>query len=180
MAHDFEIQLNKLQKVVQQLPPKMGADAVLFSKERFRQQNWIDNSTYPWRTKSRNRGGRGILILSGRLMRSIRKISVTQERIIIGSDVPYAKAHNEGFRGVVQVKAHTRGQYSRSRKGSGLYSVRTRKERTKTVTEKTGAIEVKAHSRRMNLHKNRFMGNSAYLGARLIRLAEADFNRTLN
>jgi phage gpG-like protein len=181
---DFLRTLDNLSKTFNKLPAKMGAEAVLFSKERFRQQNWVDDSTKQWKldkknVRSRKTRKRGILIKSGRLMRSVRKIHVSRNTIVIGTDVPYAKAHNEGFKGKVKVKAHTRGKYQKEKEGTGVYSTRTRKERSRTVTKKTGKVKVKAHTKTLKIRQNQFLGNSAQLAKRIERLAQAEINRAL-
>lgn len=141
-----------------------GVIAVNFSKERFRDKNWIDKNREKW--PDRKRKGRGSLMSqSGRLKRSIRKIAEGKYYVFIGTDVPYAQIHNEGgtINKVVSVSSHTRKVNPRARKptrGNG----RARKPK-KTV------VQVKAHTRRMNLNiaKRQFMGNSAILTRRIER-----------
>lgn len=106
--------------------------AVRFSKERFRQKNWVDAAPQKW--KPRQRKGRGsLLVRSGRLKRSIRILNKTATSVTIGTDVPYARIHNEGgtIREKVFVKQHTRKRSARQNRG-------------------TGKIQVKAHTRMMN------------------------------
>jgi len=156
-THNFIEQLNRLAKVQKNLPTKMGAVAVRFSKERFQQKNWLDRTREPW--KKRQRKDRGTLMnRTGRLKRSIRKIEVGRDYIVIGTDVPYAEAHNEGatVKETVAIKEHTR---------------RTR----------TGRSTVKAHTRKMNvsLPPRRFIGESAILGRRIERLIENELKNAL-
>ncbi|MBN2669973.1 MAG: phage virion morphogenesis protein [Bacteroidales bacterium] len=182
MKTDFFDKIDRFSKAIKTLPGKMGAEAVLFSKERFRSQNWVDNRTHVWAKRKTVRGSkqrqkRGVLIDSGRLMRSIRKIYVSNQVIIIGTDVPYAQVHNEGFKGTVSVKAHKRGTYSKTKKGTGVYSIRSRTERTRTVREKTGSIKVKAHTKKLNIPQRQFLGNSDVLAKRIERMALANMNK---
>lgn len=156
--------LDRVSKTVSRLPQVAATEAVNFSKERFRAQNWVDNNTEPWKKRkevkgeSSRRAGRAILVNTGRLRRSIRKVSVTQQRAIIGTDVPYAEAHNDGYRGRVKqnVRSHTR--------------------RTKR-----GEVEVKAHSRTMNMNlpRRRFIGTSTVLDRRLTRVMTLELIRAI-
>lgn len=152
------------------LPTIIANEMVNFSKERFREQNWRDTSALPWKKrKSKKNSSRAILRKSGRLARSIRPI-VKGDMAGIGSDVPYAKAHNEGVFETVTVKAHTRNKYSKSKTGTGSYS-KTGKERMKTITSVTGVGNVKTHSRKMKLPRRQFAGSSKAMMERLKKAA---------
>lgn len=169
MKSDFIIKLNKLSKALDIIPSKMGAEAVRFSKERFQQQNWVDNNTESWKKRkpqqeTKQRKGRGILTDSARLRRSIRKVAQTKNYIVIGTDVPYAQIHNEGgrFRATQRVKAHER------------------------KTHKRNGVSIKAHkvngfSRTINVNmpKRQFLGNSAILAKRIDRIALSEFSKAL-
>ncbi|MBQ3658020.1 MAG: phage virion morphogenesis protein [Bacteroidales bacterium] len=127
-------------KAFRELPEQIGMLAVNFAKQRFVEQNWLYTSPQPWKERKRNRRGGearqkgAVLVDSGRLKRSIRIISTTPLSVTIGTDVPYAQIHNDGFSGVQSVKAHTR-------KGKN----------------------VRAHRRKMKMPKRKFIGNSAAL-----------------
>jgi len=146
--------LDRVAKTIDLLPRIAATEAVNFSNERFKAQNWVDNSTQPWpkrkptRGESRSRSNRAILVDTARLKRSIRVVEIRKDSATIGTDVPYALAHNDGFRGTVtqKVRSHTR--------------------RGRTV---------KAHSRtmQMNLPRRRFIGVSSVLEKRLERVITA-------
>lgn len=146
---------NAVTNAIRALPNKLAAEAVNFSKQRFVQQNWVDNTTTMWPKRKKTDAGRAILVKSGRLKRSIRKLAVYSDCIIIGTDVPYAKIHNDGFRGVEQAKAHSR----KSKKGK--------------------AYQVKSFTRPINMPKRQFIGASAVLTAKLDRLATAELIRAI-
>ncbi len=79
------------------------------------------------------------------MMNSIRPLVVSPQRVVIAAGnqkVTYAKVHNEGFDGEVQVPAHTR---------------RTKK----------GSTNVKAHSRMVHITQRQFMGDSEELNDRI-------------
>ncbi len=168
---DFTRKLEALSNASRKIPNTVAAIAVNFSKERFRDQAWLDQTKEVWKPRKRKRpGGRSqtLLVDTGRLKRSIRKISATPTQVVIGTDVPYAKAHNEGAKGTrtVSVKAHKRAAHSRSRKG--------RKEIVKSHT-------VSAHSRKQNfnLPARPFIGGSYTLSRRIELHIAAEFTRAL-
>jgi phage gpG-like protein len=159
-------------KAMAKLPKVVGNEVVNFSKESFNRQAWLGDSVEPWRKRryKKKDSGRAILVKTGRLRRSIRVVSSNLDTVVVGTDVPYAKAHNEGYNGTVSVKAHQRNKYSKSKVGSGSFT-KSGKERMKTVTSISGSGMVKAHTKRMKLPKRQFLGNSQYLVARLKRVA---------
>lgn len=137
---------NTLQR---ELINEAGYRAVRFSKQRFIQKNWVNTTPQPW--KPRKRKAPGSLMVgpgSGRLKKSIRVISKTATSVKIGTDVPYARIHNEGgiVKETVQVKAHSRKRSARQNRS-------------------TGEIKVKAHSRQMNVRipQRQFIGESQAL-----------------
>ncbi len=83
------------------LPAKLGNIAVKFFQDNFRREGFLDNSLTRWqRRKRETRRSRGKKILqnTGRLRRSIKRLSTTFGRIAIGTrGVPYAEVHNEGL-----------------------------------------------------------------------------------
>lgn len=139
------------------LPNQIGTVAVNFAKQRFVSQNWHDTTAEPWDPRKRNRRGGekrqkgAILVDSGRLKRSIRIVSTTTATVTIGTDVPYAQIHNDGFDGDQSVRAH-------SRKG-----------RT-----------VRAHTRHMEMPRRRFLGDSAELTRLLTEFITNELNFAIN
>jgi phage gpG-like protein len=151
---------SRFKSVLIRLPILIGNVAVNFSLDNFRRQGFLGHTLERWPARRKgwrkaNRNG-AILIKSGALRRSVRIVGVTSTSVVIGSDVKYAKAHNEGLRiGQIQtVKAHTR---------------------------KDGK-SVRAHTRRIdqNIPRRRFMGNSPYLNASIKRTVTAEFMKALN
>lgn len=165
--------LNRVSAAVQQIPQRAATVAVNFSKERFRAQNWVDNRTEPWakRASRDKRKGRAILVDTGRLRRSIRKVLVTQNMVIIGTDVSYAAAHNFGFKGLVTIKQHKRNRYSKTKQS---YNTRTGKTRSRNVKTVNGSGIVRSHKRHMNIRRRQFIGSSAVLENQLTRMMSAE------
>lgn len=170
--------IDRVTESVKALPQRIATVAVNFSKERFRAQNWVDYTTEPWRKrKTRDKqNGRAILVKSGRLRRSTRKILVTDDCVIVGSDVPDAPAHNNGFRGTVTVKQHQRHQYKASKE---KYKTKSGKNRTRTIRVTSGSFTVKSHTRRVNLPRRRFIGPSAVLNNQIQRLITAEITHAV-
>ncbi len=145
---------------IKTLPERVATLAVNFSKERFSQQNWMDESAEAWAPRKRaRRGGKrrqagAILVDSGRLKRSIRKLSVSKERIVIGTDVEYAEAHNEGYDGIVSVRPHTR-------------------------TRNGNTHNVRGHSRHAKTEQRRFLGESAELAKRIEDLIQTEIEKAI-
>lgn len=169
ISKDYSVKLQRLSKLYIKFPELAAIEAVNFSKERFVRKNWVDKSVSAWKArkpspewhseeqkKAATRGS--LMVKSGRLKRSIRKIKVTRNSVTIGTDVPYAEAHNEGavINQTINVKKH-----SRKRKG-----------RTETV---------KAHrrKRKITLPKRQFIGESAVLLRRVERLVQREINEIL-
>lgn len=161
MSKSFAAIVDDVTRAIDALPARVATCAVNFSKQRFVQQNWHDTTPEPWKPRSaKRRGGEkrqngAILVDSGHLKRSIRVISANPNRVVIGTDVPYAEMHNEGLDGQVNVCQHTR----RSRKG-----------RTYTV---------RAHTRRVHMPERRFIGESQELTNQLEDLITTELKNAI-
>lgn len=142
---------------------EFGTIAVNFSKERFVRKDWFNQVHEAWKPRKRKERG-SLMVRTGRLKRSIQKISNGAHYVIIGSDVPYAKAHNEGLKTTTTayVSAHTR------RKTRQAVSAKTGRKLKKR--ENTGdTIKVKSHTRKMNINlpQRKFMGASRAMELRM-------------
>lgn len=178
----------RVKKVLQVAPLILGNDAVNFFKDTFRSKGWPGQTMEPWKPRKavtawgktpRNRG-RNLLVDTGRLKRSIRLISSSNLKAVIGTDVPYAKAHNEGFRGTItqNVKSHNRNLTTLG------VTKKTEQKRSTRITfgrVVTGQTTVKAHTRTIhqNIPRRQFMGNSPYLTKQLQRRFTAELMKSL-
>lgn len=181
MAKSFDIRKTEahFKRVLLYAPGMLGNEAVNFFNNSFRMQGWLGNSFTPWRKRrSRKRSRRAILVDTGRLRRGTRITSNTGGVVRIGNDTPYARAHNEGFRGVANVRAHNRNVYSKTKVGTGKLTKKG-KERMKTVSTNSGTTQVKAHTRKMNIPQRQFMGESPYLTTKLKRILQAELMKGL-
>ncbi|MBL7868869.1 MAG: phage virion morphogenesis protein [Flavobacterium lindanitolerans] len=161
MSSNIFAKLKKLQRVHETFVPKAAIVAVNFSKERFVQKNWVDRSRQNWEPRKRKDRG-SLMVKTGRLKRSIRKIRVGSNYFIIGTDVPYAQAHNDGLtiNRTVTVKPH---------------------QRAITRGRNPRRVNIKMHQRKMQrtFKKRQFLGESAVLMRRIERMLENDIKEAL-
>lgn len=178
-------QIHLLAKNHDALLSKMGAEAVLFFKQRFNEQQWVDTASVSWRQRRRSTRGK-TLINTGTLRRSIRIVSKTFDTIKIGTDLPYAQIHNEG--GVIPITPKMRrfffhkyyelsGKSSKDKKGKTRSTSRNRAINQDAQYYLNLAITKKSTFR---IPKRQFMGQSYYLEQRLTRLAQSEITKILN
>ena len=168
---------SSVKAAINRVAARMGIKMVEFYKMRFRDQAWKDVEYHPWqkRKKTRRRNSaRAVLRKSGRLARSIRVTDLGYNHVTVGTDVPYAQAHNDGSDATVNVSGHTRRRLRRT----VAYGIDTRKRTP--ITSVLGGFYVKPHSRKMNLPKRQFIGYSEYLNEQLQRIIYTEIKRSLN
>jgi len=101
---------NKFQQEVDRMVTIMGNDAKNHYVNSFYNQGFTDESLEKWQPRKRkeyrtrsgkrvNDTNRGILIKTGDLSRSIRYRKISKYSIVMQSDKPYARIHNEGLQG---------------------------------------------------------------------------------
>lgn len=168
----------KLQKAVLQLPTILANHAVNVTKDNFAKQGFQNQSLEAWKPRAINavrNKGRALLVDTGRLKRSIRVLSVSGLKATYGSaGVPYAAAHNNGFKGTVNVKSHKRNIIGTIKVSTGKSDQPFKKKQTIT-----GVGTVKAYQRNMNLPRRRFLGYSVFLHRQLNRMAAVHIAKAL-
>ncbi|HAT3998570.1 TPA: hypothetical protein I9Y90_000052 [Elizabethkingia anophelis] len=176
MATSLEEIMNKkkaqLAQTFRDLPAICGEEMVDFTLENFEMQGFQGETFQEWpQRKNPTKWGkkddskRPLLVKRGKLKASIRIISIKENEVIVGAggtDVPYAKAHNEGFEGKVtqNVGEHTR--------------------KTKTGDK----INVSAFTRTINqkIPKRKYIGTpeeSSRLKGRLMKICVDKIRKTL-
>lgn len=166
----------KLQTSLEALPTILGNEGVIWIKQNFRRQGYPGAAFVLWPARSANakrNKGRALLIDSGRLSRSPRIMNTGTLRVEIGTDVPYAKAHNEGVNKMVTVKSHNRNIIGTVKLSTG----KTGQFRTKKTI--TGRGTVKSYNRHMRLPQRQFAGPSPVLKSILTRKAIVHIGREL-
>lgn len=152
----------KVKSAIRTLPKVLANEAVNWSKDSFDRQGFLDETLEPWAPRKKNKkrnAGKSILIQSGRLKRSIRVISSTDNSAVIGTDVPYARIHNYG--GII-TQAPRSETFTRNRRGKGRG---LRKYQFVKGTTQGRGFTYKA--RAIVMPKRQFMGNSVSLVQRL-------------
>ncbi len=80
---------------------QIGNIAVNEAKTNFKRQGFMDRSLKRWKPRKKPDPGRAILVKTGRLRRSISRLSTTNKRVTIGSKgkaAVYAGVHNYGLK----------------------------------------------------------------------------------
>ena len=80
---------------------QIGNIAVNEAKTNFKRQGFMDRSLKRWKPRKKPDPGRAILVKTGLLRRSIRRLSTTNKRVTIGSKgkaAVYAGVHNYGLK----------------------------------------------------------------------------------
>lgn len=103
--------------------------------------------------------GQVLNVRTGRLRRSVNQRVETEAggtiAGLVGTNVSYGRVHELGFKGTVQVKAHTRkagGRFITVKGSEG------RKEHKRKIGRKN--VPVRAHSRQVDIPKRPFLGPS--------------------
>lgn len=174
----------RFKTIIVTLPVVAGNEVVNFALDNFKRQGFLGDTLQPWKPRKNpnkwgqtpKRNSRALLVDTGKLRRSIRIVRSNLEEVVIGSDVPYAKAHNEGVRlgEIQQVKQHIR-KLNRVAGASSLKSKRAKKVNYKLD------VEVKAHKRKINqnIPARPFLGQSQYLNKQLARVVGAEILKAL-
>lgn len=169
----FARQLMAFKAYKERYPRIVGNMAVNFFKDSFRRQGFIkDTSLERWDPRKVNpkKGGkRNILVKSGALRRSVRIIRSGPGYVVVGSDLPYAKIHNEGgtIRGTFRVRQYNRKSFTRTWKGK---------------RQKVKASTVSNHTRKVNteIPQRQFIGLSPFLIRRIGMNTEYDLRKIMN
>lgn len=171
-----------LQKL-QQKQPKLMTALEIQATDHFvgswRKQGWVDESLTRWKEVKRRMPGtkayqsarksartRSILVKSGALRGGFYTRIKRNNIVQIANSVPYARYHNEGARGTAYVRPHQRFVKSGVFAGTGVYSIKTRKERRVQLEAKQ---QIGGHSRKVNLPQRQFMGHAKELEKKQIK-----------
>lgn len=158
----------KFAAVYKTLPRIGGNEIVNFSLDNFRRQGFLGDRFEPWRprkankwSKKKDNPGRSILVLTAKLRRATRIIRADGDLVVVGNYMPYARAHNEGVKGleVQHVKTFTRTVTTIAK----VSSIKTHRTSSRRVA--AGTQQVKAHNRtiRRNTPARPFLKASPYL-----------------
>lgn len=160
------------QYAVIQFPNKAANIALRFINGNFRAQGYQGASFNRWKKNKRN----GTILVKSGALRAATSYSLQPGQVTIFNRMAYAKIHNEGFKGTLTIKAHSRNRYSKSRVSSGKLT-KSGKARMQTVTAKSGESSVKAHSRIVNIPQRQFMPITSSDSPVLNRAIERDITK---
>jgi len=95
----WSAKLERVKRILRKLPGDLGNESLKFFLDSFKKEQSPDGK--PWQPRKQNGSGdrstrRALLVLSGRLRKSIKLTRVTAIGFSIGSNTPYGKYHNEG------------------------------------------------------------------------------------
>lgn len=88
----LKILINRL-KEVRRIPKNIGNVVLGHTIDNFKKQAF---GGVPWQIRKDRDISRNLLVLSGKLRRSLRISEANWKRVVIASDLIYAKLHNEG------------------------------------------------------------------------------------
>lgn len=160
---DFKVTRTAIDDIFKNLPVWAGNAALNFYRDSWRRQGYIDRSFVRWPQRSNTQSGKAVLVQSGRLRRSLR-LSTGATWFEVSTDVPYAKAHNEGETITQTVTAKQRGYFwarHKAAKDAGRSGEADRWKRmalSKTLT--------------ITMPKRQFMGESDLLRRRIVAQVE--------
>ncbi|MCD6017272.1 MAG: phage virion morphosis family protein [Bacteroidetes bacterium] len=171
-------QANKLKKflkdhkqAVEEFVVVMGVEAKNHFVRNFNRQGFLDEAVDPWQKRKNKRGsGRGILIKTGDLKRSIRIIRKSRNGVTIGSDLPYAKIHNEG------------GSISKSARNATLNFKIKSNGSSRFAKAKNANFQQDVHigKHTIRMPKRQFIGHSGQLTRKLALMLRAEIRKVFN
>jgi len=152
--------LNQKSKAVEnyarnKFPRKAGEISLRFIDKNFQDQGWHGQTFQPWQPIKR----KGTILVKTGTLRRGNYFTVEGISAHVKNNVKYAAAHNNGFNGIVKVRAHTRRIISATKHPTGrTYKGGKRQMQTIHGIEKN--IFVKSFERNVNLPRRQFFPNS--------------------
>lgn len=123
-----------------------------FIDGNFRAGGWQGKSFQRWKENAKRTT---TLVKTGKLRRSFN-VSKSGDSIKFYSNMKYASIHNRGFSGNIQIAAHKRSKYGQSVIMAVNDFTKSGRRKSKTVTNKIGESEVRAHTRKVNIVQRQF------------------------
>lgn len=166
---DFSATGITLNQVMQQLPMLAGNMALNFFQDSWTRQGYIDQRYIPWKKRRSSETGKSRAILigkgSGALRRSLRLTS-GPGYFEVGTQLPYAKIHNEGGTMTVTPRQRAFFWYKHSE---------AKAKRRKTEAEQWKHL---ALAKTITIPKRQFMGDSQFLRQRIVKNVERAIGST--
>lgn len=158
----FEKFQAKVNAVQQRLPEIIGTEVINSSLDNFRSESFFGQKWIPRKDKNNTRK---LLVKTGALMRSPRIVSSMIGHVVVGSDIPYASAHNNGdiINRMARSETFIRNRYKKGTK-KGLF---------KRGTTSGKGMTFKAYSYSMPVRK--FLGSHPKLKLQLETVIKLEF-----
>lgn len=174
---DFGAEGKKVAEVLQQLPMLAGNMALNFYQDSWIRQGYIDNRFERWKTRQGKEKGKQRAILIGKGAGALRRsLRLTNGRgyFEVVTNLPYAKAHNEGATMAITAKQRKFfwAKYYEIMKKMPKKKDQSTKAQKETVREKRIKEEAEpwknlALAKTITIPKRQFMGDSAFLRRRI-------------
>jgi phage gpG-like protein len=150
-------------KFSKDLPRLVGNTILNFTLDRWARQGWQDEGFQPWKERGKldrqdrrsGQSSRALLVKTGALRRSIRIVRISEAQVTVGSDIPYARIHNEG--GDIQ---HPGGTAYIVKKGKAIW----------VSNAKASSRMKRTKPHKITIPERRFIGRSALLDRRITEL----------
>lgn len=155
-------------------PSRAGNMVLRFVNGNFRAQGWQGSSFSKWKPNLR----KGTILVKKGALRRGTNFTTQPGQAHVYNNVKYAKVHNEGFNGSVNIPAHTRRNLQAAKVETGRLTKSGRKQ-TKTVHTVKSVSTVKAHTRKMNIPKRQFMPTSLTDSPVLAKAIKREIEREL-
>lgn len=150
-----------------------GNIALRFIDGNFRAQGYQGTSFRPWK-----KTGNGTTLVKSGTLKNATYYTSQPGQVTLINQMAYAKVHNEGFKGLVSIKGHSRNRYSKNKVASGGLTKKGA-QRMKTITQKSGESVVKSHMRNMNIPQRQFMPINGYDSPVLNKAIERQISRDI-
>ena len=151
-------------------------ETLRFIQIGFEKQGWQGASFTPW--KANKKGLVPILHRNGDLQGGFNYTLQGNGDVLFYNNIPYARAHNEGFKGQVTVRAHSR----RKTGAANIYNVKSHRPRAIRV-DIGEPLKIEQFTRNMNLVQRQFAPTedspSPVLEAAIIKWLEHDIKAIL-
>lgn len=196
----FENLVGSFKKALNKLPGLVGKEALHFIADNFAKQGFMGETFQPWKRRKSptkwgtkpKRTGRNLLVLDGHLRPGWRVQEKTLEQVTLANHVPYAKAHNEGFRGSVHQAV---GSFTRKQTYAGVagkfkvngvevitgaaMSIKSKKNLKPRKVQAPTFVTGFNRKIQQNIPQRKMIGNSPYLTARVSRVVAAELIKAL-
>jgi len=147
-----------------------ASESVIFFKESFVKGGFTDSSFQKWQQPNNPLAGKRSMYISGNLMRSIKKLSATMDKVVVIADSDNAEIHNSG--GFIIVTAQMK-KYFWAKYYEFVGKVPTNKQGAVSLNKSNKSLGAKAMfckrmalmpvGSKIKIPKHQFMGDSKTL-----------------